>query len=442
MSNNADISRRVALGIAAATAATATATGAFGAKKSRDTGFLWGAATAAHQIEGGNWNSDYWALEHIPATYFKEPSGDACDSFHRWREDLELVRAGGMNSYRFSIEWARIEPENGEFSPAALDHYRTICITARKMGIEPVVTFHHFTSPRWIAAMGGWENPETANHFARYCEVAAKALAGTFGWACTMNEPNAQVTSMVMANGKLWDKQPTVLAQAAKAVNSLRFGAYFLGDAFKVRDVCLAAHAKARTAIKAAAPGVKVGLTLALQQFVAGPGGDKLYKRVWDNARLPFYQLARDDDFIGVQTYNKGLIGPAGYLPSPNAVMLDAAQRDASPGALAVVAQEAHRETRVPVFVTEHGMSSIDDALRQRHLRESLAELAVAIDGGLPVLGYMHWSLLDNFEWTAGYEPRFGLVEVDRKTFYRTPKPSLKAYRRLIAELRARHRWA
>lgn len=209
-----------------------------------------------------------------------------------------------------------------------------------------------------------------------------------------------------------------------------------------MRDVCLTAHAKARTAIKAAASGVKVGLTLALQQFVAGPGGDKLYKRVWDNTRLPFYQLARDDDFIGVQTYNKGLIGPEGYLTSPNAVMLDAAQRDASPGALAVVAQEAHRETRVPVFVTEHGMNAFDDAMRQRHLRASLAELAKVIDAGLPVLGYMHWSLLDNFEWTAGYEPRFGLVAVDQKTFQRTPKPSLSTYRRLIAELRASYRWA
>ena len=113
----------------------------------RPGGFLWGAATAAHQIEGANVNSDYWVLEHIPATYFREPSGDACDSWNRWREDLALVKAGGMNAYRFSIEWARIEPERGEFSAAALDHYRRICATCHEMGITPVVTFHHFTAP-------------------------------------------------------------------------------------------------------------------------------------------------------------------------------------------------------------------------------------------------------------------------------------------------------
>ena len=406
------------------------------------TNFMWGAATAAHQIEGGNWNTDYWALEHIPATYFKESSGDACDSWNRWRDDLALVKMGGMNSYRFSIEWARIEPEPGEFSIAALEHYRRICVVAREMGIEPVVTFHHFTSPRWIAAAGGWENPATADHFARYCGVAAMALAGTFSWACTMNEPNAQVTSMVMANGKKWDLQPTVLAQAAKAVGSDRFGSYFLGDAFKVRDVCLDGHAKARAAIKAAAPGVKVGLTLALQQLSAGQGGERLYKRIWDEVRLPFYQIARADDFIGVQTYHKGETGPDGYLPQRDSEMIDSWDRDASPSALTVVVEEAYREAKVPVIVTENGIMAFDDKMRVEHLRRTVTTMAKKIDAGLPVLGYFHWTLIDNFEWSAGFAATFGLVAVDRKTFKRTPKPSHGAYSRLIAEMRRTYRWA
>lgn len=210
-----EIDRRALLGGAVATAAAPVL-----AVSPRRAGFLWGAATAAHQIEGGNFNSDYWVLEHIPDTYFKEPSGDACDSLSRWREDLALVKLGGMNAYRFSIEWARIEPERGEFSAAALDYYRRLCATAREMGIEPIVTFHHFTSPRWIAAQGGWENPRTADDYARYAAIAARALAGTFAWACTTNEANAQVMSKVIVKDKPWNKEPTILAQAAKAVGS------------------------------------------------------------------------------------------------------------------------------------------------------------------------------------------------------------------------------
>lgn len=434
--------RRELLAAAGAIAAGVGAPAAARKAAASPSGFLWGTATAAHQIEGNNVSSDFWVLEHIPSTYFKESSGDACDSWNRWREDLALVKAGGLNAYRFSVEWARIEPERGEISFAALDHYRRICVAARGMGIEPVVTLHHFTSPRWIAARGGWENPETAEDFARYAGLVVKALGGTVNWICTMNEPNGQVTSKVMALGKPWEKEPEVLAQAAKAVGSDRWGAYFLGDSFKVRDVCLSAHVLARTAIKSAAPHMKVGLTLALQENFPAPGGEALDKRIRDEARLPFYEAARKDDFIGVQTYNRGLIGPNGYLRTTDAVIRDAWDRDASPRALRAVVDEVHRATDRPIFVTEHGINTPDDALRVRHLRASLSDLATAIDAGLPVIGYLHWSLLDNFEWSHGYVPKFGLVAVDRKTFRRTPKPSLAAYRALIADLRARHRWA
>jgi len=437
------VARRTFLaGVTAVSAAKAASAFARPRKGPPKSVFLWGAATAAHQIEGNNVNSDYWVLEHIPDTYFKEPSGDACDSFARWREDLALVRLGGLNCYRFSVEWARIEPEAGEFSQATLDHYRRICIACREYGIEPVVTFHHFTSPRWIAALGGWENPVVADHFARYCTVVAKHLGDVIGWACTMNEPNAQVTSYVIANGKKWAKQPAILAQAAQMVGSTRFGAYFLGDAFKVRDTCLDAHAKGREAIKAIAPHMKVGLTLALQELAPAPGGEALYRRVYENARAPFYAVAAKDEFIGVQTYNKALIGPDGYLPPAVSVMRDMWDRDASPGALPAVVREAHRASGAPVLVSENGLNSTDDRQRIRHLRASVEGLADAIAEGVPVLGYIHWSLLDNFEWGSGYVPRFGLVEVDRSTFRRMPKPSLTAYRVLVGEMRRRHRWA
>ena len=435
------ITRRDAMfaGAAAATVAAAPSTKAAAAKRPN---FLWGVATAAHQIEGNNTNSDYWVLEHIPATYFREPSGDACDSWHRWREDLALIRSAGLNTYRFSVEWARIEPERGQFSAATLAYYRNLCIACRELGITPVVTFQHFTAPRWIAALGGWENPETAEHFGRYCTVVAKALGDVIDWAGTVNEPNGQVTSYVIADGKKWEAQPTIIAQAARAVGSDRFNAYFLGDGFKVRDVCIAAHLRGRDAIKAAAPHVKVGMTLALEDLVEGPEGAVFYKRLWDNARAPFYDAAKRDDFIGIQTYNRVVTGPTGYVQGRTFAFGDMWARDAAFDALANVAREAHRATGVPVLVTENGIMATDDTQRIRYTRESVAALAAEIDRGTPVLGYIHWSLLDNYEWSSGYNPRAGLVAVDRTTFKRTPKPSLAAYRQLVAATRRAHRWA
>ena len=432
------LSRRQALFSGAAVAAGSPAL----ARPLRSRGdFLWGVATAAHQIEGGNLNSDYWVMEHVPGTYFKEPSGDACDSFNRWREDLALIRSAGLNSYRFSIEWARIEPEPGEFSQAAIEHYRRICIACHEAGIEPVVTLHHFTSPRWIAAMGGWESIDVVDRYVRYAERAAGALRGVVEWFCTMNEPNAQVTSKVLQR-KPWAIEPALRSEAARQVGSDRFHMYFLGDSYKVRDVSLAAHAKGRDAIKAAVPNAKVGLTLALQELVAGPGGEALYRQIFTEARAPFYAAASRDDVIGVQTYNRFETGPDGYLPAPTDAMKDMFGLPTQPDALSATVREAYIHAKVPVLVSEHGNNTGNDAQRIAHLRASVDGLAVEIAHGTPVIGYMHWSLLDYFEWSSGYIPRFGLVAVDRKTFARTPKRSLGVYRQLVSDMRRRYRWA
>ena len=157
-------------------------------------GFLWGTATAAHQVEGGNWNNDWWAWEHDPASPCVEPSGDACDHYHRYRDDIRLLAELGFTMYRFSMEWSRIEPEDGEFSVAALDHYARMVDACREFEVEPVVTLHHFTSPRWVAAQGGWANPQTAQIFGRYVERVMSAFGDRLGLVCTINEPNVVAT--------------------------------------------------------------------------------------------------------------------------------------------------------------------------------------------------------------------------------------------------------
>jgi beta-glucosidase len=149
-------------------------------------GFLWGTATAAHQVEGGNWNNDWWAWEHDPASPCIEPSGDACDHYHRYREDVELLAELGFNMYRFSLEWSRIEPEDGEFSNAALAHYEAVVAACREAGLEPIVTLHHFTTPRWVAARGGWANPDSADLFARYAERVMARIGDNVELVCTL----------------------------------------------------------------------------------------------------------------------------------------------------------------------------------------------------------------------------------------------------------------
>lgn len=399
--------------------------------------FFWGVATAGHQIEGNNVNSDYWVLENLPGTNFKEASGDACDSWNRWQEDVALIRGLGVNAYRFSVEWSRIEPEEGMFSAAALAYYRRICEVLREADIMPIVTFHHFVSPRWVAALGGWENPIVVDRFARYCEHTARALGTLVGVACTMNEPNAQVTSYIMRGERPFVGDDEIVKRAAARLGSDRFGAYFMGNSFKVRDGCLAAHRKAVEAIGSVIPNIRIGLTLALQDIRAGENGEVLRKRIFAEARQPFYEATAKDGFIGVQPYMRLWTGATGYLPPPAGVPLNRDGQEVSADAIASVIAEVNRHCKAPIMVTENGIDATDDAMRAAYIPKAVDAVGSCLDAGINVLGYIHWSLLDNFEWRSGYKPRFGLYAVDRKTFVRTPKPSATVYQQLVKAARA-----
>ena len=426
------IGRRQALGgIGAAAALSATELSA--RTPGWPANFLWGVATAGHQTEGNNVNSDYWLLESLPVTDFTERSGDACNSWDRWREDIALVKSLGLNSYRFSIEWARIEPEPGQFSAAVLDHYHRMCGACREAGILPVVTFHHFVSPRWFAANGGWEAVDAPDLFARYVEHAGRAIGDLIGAACTMNEPNAQVTSFVMRNRQPAAKETAMIVEARRRTGGAQWGAYFMGDALRVRDGCLKAHAKAVIALKSVIPGVKTGLTLALQDLVPADGGAERLARIFAESRQPFYEACAHDDFIGPQMYNRQIVGPHGYLPPRAPAIVNRWGADASPDVLPAVLNEVQRYCGAPMLISEHGIDTEDDALRARHLTQSLGALKGAIDRGTNVLGYFHWSLIDNFEWRSGYAPKFGLFAVDRSTFARRTKSSAAVYRMLVS---------
>ena len=217
-------------GVSTALAGALAASGTDGAFPG---GFLWGAATAAHQVEGNNVNSDEWVLEHLKPSIFTEPSGDACDHYHRYGDDIALLAGLGFNTYRFSIEWARIEPEQGFFSRAELEHYRRMLAACHEHKLTPMVTFNHFTTPRWFAALGGWENPASVDLFVRYAERAARHLGDLIGLATTFNEPNLPRLlgwlSFDIAGGT-----ESLLQQAARAVGSDRFGFFLFATQVRV----------------------------------------------------------------------------------------------------------------------------------------------------------------------------------------------------------------
>jgi len=392
--------------------------------------FLWGTATAAHQVEGNNINSDVWVLEHVRGTPYAEASGDACDHYHRYREDIALLAELGFNMYRFSLEWARIEPEEGEFSRAILEHYRDMLRACHEHGITPMVTFHHFTSPRWLIASGGWESKDTPDKFARYCERTTNYLGDLIGAACTINEANIApliVKLEFIPPPEQFHKEPWWSAAAkALATSPRRLAPFLYATSPKAVDTVLNAHRKGMEAIKSGRGDFPVGITLALLDIQAIEGGETLATQMRHEINDVFLENLGGDDFVGVQTYSRTRFGPEGLLPAEEGVELTQMEYEFWPEALEATIRYAVAKTGLPVIVTENGVSTTDDTRRVEYIRRALQGVTNCINDGLPVRGYTYWSAFDNFEWSLGYRPTFGLIAVNRETQERTVKPSAR----------------
>ena len=400
--------------------------------------FLWGAATSAHQVEGDNDNSDWWDWERAPGTPCVAPSGKACEHYTRYPSDIALLASLGLNTYRFSVEWARIEPSEGVFDAEALDHYRRVLDTVLSNGLVPMVTLNHFTLPRWVAARGGWTWTRTPALFDRYCRVVVGALGDRVPWYCTINEPTAMSSGGYLSD---WGFPPRVV------------------DVRKWRtaiDLLIDAHKRAVASIHEVSPGAKAGLAAFTVECVTNAGGRPATEYATRMNQDVFLEATVDDDFIGVQTYTRHfLFRPWIVAPLTKAALafrpiedriarrLLAAQT-AAPGTQALPGQRltqmgweyrpealaavVRRVARVcpgkDMVVTENGVATEDDTERVEFISRALTALHAAMSDGAPVRGYIHWSLMDNFEWAHGYGPKFGLVAVNRETQERTPKPS------------------
>lgn len=418
-------------------------------------GFLIGAATAAHQVEGGNIHSDYWAQEHMVHTDFLEPSGDAVDHYNRYNEDIRLMADAGLNAYRFSIEWARIEPQEGCFDKAQIDHYRKVIRCCRENGIEPIVTLLHFTSPKWLISKGGWESDETPGYFARYTRYVMEQLGSELHYVCTINEANMGI--QVAAIAKRYMQQMMAKMQAGKTDSDKTDGTVQMGlnlekmmanqqaaekermEIFGVAktecftsprtahgdEIVMEAHRAARAVIREVAPHVQVGLTLSLHDIQAQLGGEENAEKEWAEEFTHYLPAIEGDDFLGVQNYTRTRIGAEGSLPTPEGAELTQMDYEFYPQALEHVIRRVAKDFKGDLMVTENGIATADDSRRVAFIETALSGVNACIADGIPVKGYMYWSLLDNFEWQKGFSMTFGLIAVDRSTQQRSPKPSL-----------------
>nr|MCR5456745.1 family 1 glycosylhydrolase [Clostridiales bacterium] len=413
--------------------------------------FLVGSSTAAHQVEGNNIHSDYWAMEHMTYTDFKEPSGDAVDHYNRYKEDIALMKKAGLNAYRFSIEWARIEPEEGRFDDSEIEHYRDVILTCRENGIEPVVTLHHFTSPKWLIEKGGWENPDVVTYFARYAKKVAKEFGSILTYVCTINEANMGI--QVSAIAERYKKQMMARAAQAQSVegqaqvgmnfntmmenmkkkameNAGIFGTptpqVFVSARTPEGDLLvMKAHCAARDEIRKVNPEIKVGVTLSLHDIQIADGGEENAKKEWNDEFSHYVPYIKDDDFFGLQNYTRSIIGKEGLIPADATMRRTQMDYEFYPEALGHVIKRVYEETGLPILITENGIATSDDKERCEFIDKALDGVKECIDDGVNVLGYLHWSFIDNFEWQKGFSMTFGLVSVDRSTMVRTPKESL-----------------
>ena len=383
--------------------------------------FLLGAATAAHQVEGNNTQSDFWAMEQVPDSAFKEPSGICLDHYNRYREDIDLLAGAGLNAYRFSIEWARIQPDKNSFDQKEIEHYRAMLKYCREKGVTPIVTMHHFSSPKWLIQEGGWEAKTTPDYFARYCEHTARQLGEMLEYVCTINEAN-----MGLQIAKIAARHIAAMGAAGDSANNLQVGlnnetasgggmekiiAYMknLGEAFgmdprNIQDflkprtpegdrLIMEAHGKARDVMKAACPHLKIGITLSLHDNQALPGGEQQAAAAWEEELLHYLPYLQTDDFIGVQNYTRSVFGPNGMVPPAEGAERTQANYEFYPEALENVIRFVNKHTALPIIVTENGCGTGDDSRRIEFLRRALAGVQHCVDEGLPVQGYCCWSL-------------------------------------------------
>lgn len=405
--------------------------------------FLWGVSTSAHQVEGRTENQwtrweednalslskraeyqygDLDSWESIKAHAKSSDnyiSGKAADHFNVYESDFELVKKLNMNAFRFSIEWSRIEPTEGGWDAAAIDHYKQYVKRLKQLDIEPVVTLFHFTLPVWFTEIGGFEKRANIKYFVRFAEKIISELGISVKYIITINEPE-----IYALEGYKQGNWPPNVSSAWKF--------------WQVTNNLASAHRQAAKAIRGLNRRYKISIAKNSNYFY--PGDDAWLTRL--SARVMQYfqddyfirKVARSCDFLGVNYYFTSRV--YGYrVHNPNQDVSDLGW-DMQPRDIQYVLERLHRKYKLPIIITENGLADHEDQYRKWWIRETLIGMQAAMDEGVRLDGYLHWSLIDNFEWDKGFWPRFGLFEVDYETGKRKPRPSAVWYAKILKHIR------
>lgn len=406
---------------------------------------IWGAATSAHQVEGENFWNDWWAWEH--AGRVPEKSGRACDHYRLFREDFHLARTLGHTAHRFSIEWSRLEPREGEWDEQAFRHYEEVFNALHAEGLEPVVTLHHFTNPAWFVEKGGWLAKGAAEKFAVYVRRVSERFGRKARFWITLNEP------------LIYIYQSFVLGRWPPGEKSLQ-------NAFRVVRELIRAHMAAYEILHEAAAGSECWVSVAHHTIAFAPCRpysplDRLavFLRQWFVNRLLVQSLQsgflfypgiffeklpakKTLDFLGVNYYSRDFVRFAGFWggnqfgevcgkghhPEEIHGLNDLGWEIYPQGLYQVLS--SLRSFGLPILITENGVCVSDDRVREKYIESHLAQMERARKEGIPIFGYLYWSLVDNFEWAEGFGPRFGIVEVDYATQQRRVRPSAETLKR------------
>lgn len=398
--------------------------------------FLWGAATAAHQVEGGTSNSwteweknnaerlakeadgkwQDWQRKKFPEMFDPENyiSGRACDHYNLYEKDFDLAKAGGHNAHRFSIEWSRIESEEGRFDEKEIEHYRKVLMSLRERGIEPFVTLWHWTEPVWFQETGGWQSKKSSKYFVRFVERVVSEFKNDVKFWIVVNEPNVG-----LGFGHFKGSQPP---GKKGPINFLK--AYFN---------LLKSYKKAYEAIHKIDENANVGFAHSFYLYKANfwKPIDGIISSII--TYLSDYFVSRTSehrDFIGCNYYQE--IETSFEKNNDGNILTDLGWKIYPEGLYRVLM--SLRKYQLPIYITENGIADADDAKRPKFIKDHLLWLQKSIDEGVDVRGYFHWSLLDNYEFpdTRGFWPRFGLIEIDYKTLERKPRKSFYAYKEII----------
>ncbi len=410
-------------------------------------GFLWGSATAAHQVEGNNINNNWWVWEQQPGHVRNDDkSGLACDWWGgRWKEDFNRAVDGAQNAHRLSIEWSRIQPAPDRWDEDALDRYIEMMRGLRERDLTPLVTLHHFTDPIWLHELGGWENPKVVEYFEAYVAKVVEALRQYVSLWVTINEPNVLAVSAYWMG--VWPPQK----KSASAT-------------FRVMTNMVRAHAAAYRMIHRLQPEARVGVACNIRPFVpraswsvldrwlAGLSNlifNEFFPQVLHSGKLRYPGFTRrlpeakgTQDYLGVNYYHRDYVS-LNILNTAESAMAPAfpPELEVSPSKMMAndplgffQALKWGTKFGVPIIVTENGIEDAADALRPRYLIQHVHQMWRAVNFNLPIKGYFHWTLVDNFEWERGWSHRFGLWELDVESQRRRKRPSADLYAEICRE--------